>query len=206
MPKGGSFEGEIAKEFSLYLTQMRTEDGVWRTEQSGGRVTSRAKANMKTRLDQYGDITYTIPECKYWFDVFSVECKTGYAKKTKSKIKKQTTLTHWSLLDMIDSTQKLPQFHEFWEQCLNDAVESKREPILIFRRNRRASCIAMHQDIFNGFTYRFKEPDFNYLILETLFDPIAIVIMNMRIFFDWTQQINESIIKQTIIRQLMKRR
>ena len=53
MAKGGTFEGEISKEFSLYLTHMETEDAVWRTEVSGGRVTSKAKANMQVRLDQY---------------------------------------------------------------------------------------------------------------------------------------------------------
>ena len=44
------------------------------------------KAKQKLiRPDMFGDITYTMPETKYWFDIFSIECKTGYAKKTKSK-------------------------------------------------------------------------------------------------------------------------
>jgi len=207
MAKGGTFEGEISKEFSLYLTHMETEDAVWRTEGSGGRVTSKAKANMQVRLDQYGDITYTIPEkTKFWFDVFSVECKTGYAKKTKDKTKTKTTLTHWSLLDMIDSSQKLCQFHEFWEQCLNDAVESKREPILIFRRNRRSPCICMRQDVFSGFIERFGFPDFNILNLNVLFDSLPITIMNLRHFFEWTQQINENIIRKHIIKRILQRK
>ena len=206
MAKGGSFEGDISKELSLYLTHMRTEDGIWRTEGSGARATNKAKANMQVRLDQYGDITYTIPETKFWFDIFSVECKTGYAKKTKDKTKTKTTLTHWSLLDMIDSSQKLSQFHEFWEQCLNDAVESKREPILIFRRNRRSPCITMRNDVFAGFISRFGMPGVNTINLTTLFDPLPITIMNMRQFFDWTEQISESILKKHIVRQLLIRR
>lgn len=206
MAKGGNFEGEISKEFSLYLTQMKTEDGVWKTEGSGGRVTCKAKANMETRIDQYGDITYTMPETKYWFDVFSVECKTGYAKKTKDKTKTKTTLTHWSLLDMIDSSQKICQFHEFWEQSLNDAIESKREPILIFRRNRRSACITMRSDIFKGFSRHFGTPTVNYLNLNTQFDPLPITIMNMRHFFDWTEQINPHIIRNHIVKQILKRK
>ena len=205
MAKGGNFEGEVSKEFSLYLTHMKTDDGVWRTEGSGGRVTCKAKANMLTRMDQWGDITYTIPETKFWFDVFSIECKTGYAKKTKDKTKTKTTLTHWSLLDMIDSSQQLCQFHEFWEQCLNDAIESKREPMLVFRRNRRSKCIAMHNDIFSGFINGFGNPSVNYLTLNTMFDPIPITIMNLDHFFDWTEQINETIIRKYIIKKLLVR-
>jgi hypothetical protein len=206
MAKGGTFEGDISKELSLYLTLMKTEDGIWRTEGSGARATSKAKANMQVRLDQYGDITYTIPETKFWFDVFSVECKTGYAKKTKNKTKTKTTLTHWSLLDMIDSSQKLCQFHEFWEQCLNDAVESRREPILIFRRNRRSPCIVMRQDVFSGFIKRFGFPGVNIINLNTKFDPLPITLMNMRHFFDWTEQISESIIRNYIVKELLIRR
>jgi hypothetical protein len=207
--KGGTFEGEMSKEFSLYLTHMKTEDGIWRTEGSGGRVTCKAKANMQTRQDQYGDITYTNynnQECKFWFDIFSIECKTGYAKKTKNKTKTKTTLTHWSLLDMIDSSQKLCQFHEFWEQCLNDAIESKREPILIFRRNRRSPCITMRNDVFGGFIERFGMPGVNTINLVTEFDPLSITIINMRQFFDWTEQISESILRKHIVNRLIKRK
>jgi len=203
--KGGTFEGEVSKEFSLYLTQMKTEDGVWRTEASGARATSKAKANMQTRMDQYGDITYTIPETKFWFDVFSVECKTGYAKKTKDKTKTKTTLTHWSLLDMIDSSQKVSQFHEFWEQTLNDAIESKREPMLVFRRNRRSKCIAMHKDIFTAFLSSFGIPSVNYLTLNTMFDPIPITIINLDHFFDWTEGINNMILKIHVVKKILRR-
>ena len=207
MAKGGGFEGDMSKEFSLYLTHMRTEDGVWRTEGSGSRATSKSKAKQKMiRPDMFGDITYTIPECKYWFDIFSIECKTGYAKKTKSKKKQSTTVTMWSLLDLIDSQQKMTMFHEFWNQCLNDAIESKREPMLVFRRNRRTPCIAMHNDIFAGFIRRFGFPTFNTLNVNGEFCYLPVTIMNLRQFFDWTENINESIVQTYIVRQLMKRR
>jgi hypothetical protein len=208
MTKGGNFTREISKEFSLYLTNMKTEDGVWNTEGSGSRATSRQKAKTKTRPDMFGDLTYTIPECKFWFDIFSIECKTGYAKKTKSKIKKTTTITHWSLMDLIDSLQKNPQFHEFWEQCLNDAVESKREPMLIFRRNRRTPCIAMHEDIFIGFSYKYGEFNFNYIVVQFKFTPWPIVVLNLQQFFDWTTDppMNPKWLKTMVGRIIMRRK
>lgn len=207
MAKGGSFENEMSKEFSLYLTHMRTEDGVRRTEASGAKATSKSKAKQKMiRPDMFGDITYCIPETKYWFDIFSIECKTGYAKKTKSKKKQSTTLTMWSLLDLIDSQQKMSVFHEFWNQCLNDAIESDREPLLIFRRNRRTPCIVMHNDIFAGFIGRFGYPTFNYVNISGEFCYLPVTIINLRIFFDWTEQISPSIVQNYIVRQIMKRK
>jgi hypothetical protein len=205
MAKGGDFEGEVSKEFSLYLTNMKTEDGVWHTEGSGSRATSKRKAKTKTRPDMFGDLTYTIPECKFWFDIFLIECKTGYAKKTKGK--KAITLTHWSLLDLVDSKQKIPQFHEFWEQCLNDAIESKREPMLIFRRNRRTKCIAMHHDIFIGFASKFGPYDFNYITVQFGFTDFPIVILNLQQFFDWSSEYkNPKWLKNMTNRIRMRRR
>ena len=207
MAKGGGYEGEISKEFSLYLTHMKTEDGVWRTESSGARATQKQKAKQKLiRPDMFGDITYTIPETKYWFDIFSIECKTGYVKKSKNKDKTQVTLTHWSLLDLIDSQQLMTKFHEFWNQCLNDSIESKREPMLIFRRNRRNSCIAMHLDLFVAFIKRFGDPDFTFITVNGEFCYLPVTIMNLRTFFDWTEQISPIVVQNYIIRQIMKRK
>jgi hypothetical protein len=205
LAKGGGYEGEISKEFSLYLTHMKTEDGVWRTESSGARATQKQKAKQKLiRPDMFGDITYTIPETKYWFDIFSIECKTGYAKKNKTK--KSTTVTMWSIIDLIDSQQKMTEFHKFWNQCLNDAIGSNREPLLIFRRNRRSSCIAMHNDIFAGFMSRFGNPGANIINVNGDFCYLPVTIMNLRIFFDWTEAISHSIVQNFIVRQLMKRK
>ena len=207
MAKGGGFEGEISKEFSLYLTHMKSEDGVWRTESSGARATQKQKAKQAfIRPDMFGDITYTMPETKYWFDIFSIECKTGYAKKTKSKKKKSTTVTMWSLLDLVDSQQKMAMFHEFWNQCLNDAIESNREPMLIFRRNRRTPCITMHNDIFAGFMARFGNPGVNTINVNGDFCYLPVTIMNLRHFLNWTEAISPSIVQNFIVRQLMKRK
>ena len=206
MGKGGSFENEVSKEFSLYLTHMKTEDGVRRTEGSGSKATSKVKAKQRMiRPDMFGDITYCIPETKYWFDVFSIELKTGYAKKTKSKKKASTTVTMWSLIDLIDSQQKMTVFHEFWNQCLNDAIESDREPMLIFRRNRRTPCIAMHNDIFAGFINRFGFPGVNILNVSGDFCYLPVTIMNLRHYFEWTEAISPTIVKTHIVRQIMKR-
>jgi hypothetical protein len=157
------------------------------------------------RIEQHSDLTFTMDETKYWFDSFSVECKSGYAKKTKSKVKNKVTITHWCLTDLIDSMQQTTQFHEFWNQCLTDSIESKREPFLIYRRNRRTPCVAMHKDIFNAFGGRFGLPDFNYLTINGGFAPLPIVTCNIHHFYDWTMNINYKVIDR-YIKTVLKRR
>ena len=204
--KGKQFERDMARELSLYLSNNKTNDGVWLTEGSGGRATNRLKANRTVRIEQHGDLTYTMPELKYWFDIFSVECKSGYAKKRKSKDKSKLTITHWCLTDLIDSSQQMTQFHEFWNQCLTDSFESNREPFLIYRRNRRTPCVAMHKDIFNAFSGRFGLPDFNYISINGGFVAMTVTTCNLRHFFDWTSDISYKTIDRYIKTAIRRRK
>lgn len=141
--KGGSFEREISKALSLMLTSFKAEDYVWRNGGSGGRATRRIKSddNIVKKYD-FGDLRPDHPDVYYFFDLFSVECKSGYAKKNKNK------KTNWCILDCIDSKQDTPMFVQFWDQALNDARLSKRDPMLIFRRNNMQASIAMYFDVF----------------------------------------------------------
>ncbi len=132
MAKGGGYEGEISKEFSLYLTHMKTEDGVWRTESSGARATQKQKAKQKLiRPDMFGDITYTVPETKYWFDIFSIECKTGYPKTS-----------FWQHFTDVEFGVQ-----EFWQQALDDADKAKKNPMLIYRKKYRSWIVGINRFI-----------------------------------------------------------
>ena len=54
--KGSAFEREISKSLSLWYTEGERDDIFWRSSQSGGRATTRAKKGKKTAAS-YGDIT-----------------------------------------------------------------------------------------------------------------------------------------------------
>jgi hypothetical protein len=95
-----------------------------------------------------------------WFK--SIGAREEWLIKNKSKIGDVTELggvkecdIPWDVLDLIDSQQKETQLEKFWQQCCRDAEITKREPVLIFRRNNRSTCIAFR-------TNYFGEPETDY--------------------------------------------
>lgn len=79
MAKGANYERVICKEFSLWLSNGKTDDCFWRSSQSGGRATTRAKRGKKTE-GHAGDITATSKEGRKFLKLFAVEIKCGYSK------------------------------------------------------------------------------------------------------------------------------
>lgn len=196
MSKGGVFERDISRLTSLWLTNGKDKDCIWRTKGSGSRATTRSKAKQKSSKYDFGDLAPDGPMVVYFFDVFSLELKTGYGRKNK-KIK-----ALWSILDILDGKQKTPTFQEFWEQATNDAELSKRIPLLIFRRNNRESCIAMYDYIFDAFLSDINHT-FNTMTVK-LNDYPNIVVCNLNEFYKvtWgkvTEQFIKTKIKKIII-------
>ncbi|OQB42010.1 MAG: hypothetical protein BWY04_00496 [candidate division CPR1 bacterium ADurb.Bin160] len=144
--KGKSFEREICKKLSLWISNDKRDDIFWLTSGSGSRATTRFKKNKSTAY-QGGDITFTDPVGEPLIKNFHIELKTGYSRKNKTK--NGTYLINWCLLDILDSKQKLPIFNEFILQLEKDSEISKREPILIFRRQNREVLICIRYKLFN---------------------------------------------------------
>jgi hypothetical protein len=96
----------------------------------------RRKSGKDTAL-QGGDITASDPIGEPLIKVWSIECKTGYGKKTDKGI------SRWDVLDLLDSTQKETVLEKMWIQCCRDAKLTNRTPILIFRRNGRKACVML---------------------------------------------------------------
>jgi len=161
MSRGRGYEWTICKELSLAFTNGKREDVFSPTDTSGARATMRKKAG-KTTEGQHGDITYNDPIGKPLIDLWNCECKIGYG--TKRKNKEGIVKTNWCVLDLIDSQQKETQLESFWKQCCRDAEITKREPVLIFRRNNRSTCIAFRTNYFGD-----PEEDYGpYIYLSNL--------------------------------------
>lgn len=77
--KGAAFERKICRMLSEWWTNGARDDVFWRTSQSGGRATERAKKGQTTS-GQYGDIAATDPIGKPLIDCFMFELKHGYSK------------------------------------------------------------------------------------------------------------------------------
>jgi len=79
--KGNTFEREIAKKLSLFLTNNEDEYGCWRTASSGGMTTINKNKKSKGLENQSGDIKQVIQKGIYkdldeFFDKYFVECKS----------------------------------------------------------------------------------------------------------------------------------
>jgi hypothetical protein len=75
--KGPSYERILCRELSLWLSGGRHDDWLWRSSQSGGRATQRAKSGKRT-AGHCGDLCCTCKEAEWFTKLVTVESKRGY--------------------------------------------------------------------------------------------------------------------------------
>lgn len=176
MAKGGDFEREISAKFSLWWTNEVRDDIFYRTDGSGGRATTRRKSK-KTTAYQDGDMSFTDPIGEPLIKAWNVEMKTGYGK--------------WSFLDKLDSRQKKITFEKFWEQTVEDAVASGREPVLIFRRPRMMPCIVFYKKYVKKLAEHFGKPKIPHIVY--IGNGETVVVFSLKDFFTWISNIKEAL-------------
>jgi len=195
--KGGDFEREIAVKLSLWFTENKRDDIFYRSQSSGARATQRNKSK-KTTEGQYGDIAATCKEGESLIKIWSIECKTGYS--SKSKLKDGTKkITNWDILDLLDSKSQEPMFAQMWNQCVIDAEISTREPILIFRRERKLPLICITGQYYSRLTNWFNIPGFMkiHFDLSNLYYPYnKVAIIKLDDFLKWVNPNTLTMIKE----------
>jgi hypothetical protein len=127
MAKGSEFEREICKLLSRWWSDGKRDDIFWRSSQSGGRATQRAKTGQKT-FGSYGDMTAVDPIGAPLLKYFTIELKRGRSHGFLG-----------DLLDIKGDNSKHP-----FTQCLHQARRSAKLAgsktwLLICRRDRRAA-------------------------------------------------------------------
>jgi len=75
--KGGSFERELSRQLSLWWSGGQDDSWFWRSSQSGGRATQRAKKGKST-TNASGDIAAQCHEAQKLLDCLTLELKRGY--------------------------------------------------------------------------------------------------------------------------------
>jgi len=75
--KGSAYERTLAKELSLWWSVGERDDLFWRSSQSGGRATQRAKQGKKT-ANACGDLCAQDAAGQKLLDLFTIEIKRGY--------------------------------------------------------------------------------------------------------------------------------
>jgi len=115
--KGASFEREVCKQLSLWVSYGKQEDVYWRSSMSGGRSTV-AAAKGKRLAAQAGDISCIHPVGRPFADRFLIECKF---------------YRDLGFQGLITGTGHLI---DFWNETARQAEKYGRMPLLIAKQNR----------------------------------------------------------------------
>lgn len=117
--KGGAFERLICKKLSLWLSEGKREDLLWRSAMSGGRATV---AHSKNKLDdQVGDISAVTEEGYQFTKLFAVECKS---------------YNNIHLESLLTRKASNPSVLLFWNEIDLAARKVGKMPFLIFKQNK----------------------------------------------------------------------
>lgn len=137
--KGSAFEREICKKLSLWWSEGDRDDIFWRSSQSGGRATLRARKGQST-YGSYGDIAAIDPIGEPLLKVFTIELKRGSSYSTAG--------------DMIDCEPKRRQNHPF-AKCILQAIKAHKRAgsmywMLISKRDHRQIMVFFPSYFLSG--------------------------------------------------------
>lgn len=122
--KGASYERSVCKKLSLWVTDGRIEDGLWRSAMSGGRATVALKRGAK--IQQVGDICAVRPELHEFTAKFFIECK------------------HVRSLDIESFLLKgKGALAKFWRTASYEAERHGRIPMIIARQNNTPDIVVV---------------------------------------------------------------
>lgn len=124
--KGASFEREVCKTLSLWVSDGTAEDLFWRSAMSGGRSTVAAKKGKRLAA-QAGDISAVSARGAAITDVFLIECKAYKDMKIANSLFKGTG-------NLID----------FWMKLNKECRKYKRLPMLVFKQNNFPILVALN--------------------------------------------------------------
>lgn len=142
--KGGTYERDVCKMLSLWYSRGKRDDIFWRTAGSGSRATTRSKKGLDT-ADSSGDVQAIHESGKKFTDIVNIEIKRGYTKKGKNQsANHQLSITN--ILDKVEtsSSKNKPILIEWFQKGIKECKRHNKDHLLIiYRRDRRRSCIAM---------------------------------------------------------------
>lgn len=156
--KGSGYERDICKMLTEWVSGKTKPYIWWRSPSSGALATITAQNPNLT-----GDIIAVTPEGNFLTDKFSIEVKTGYPSSSFTK---------------FFSGVKNNEIADFWKQACKDSLQSKKEPMLIFKQDRREPLIFINERVKNKFP---QLDDINYFLLS--FGGQKVVVFNVKEFF-----------------------
>lgn len=140
--KGASFEREICKKLSLWISKGEHDNLLWRSITSGAHATLRRRNYKDTTNEQFGDIVSTNPASRFLSDSSCIECKF-YSKIDVWDLAKKNTVS--------------PNIYKFWANILDESNYCGKIPILIIKSNYKPTMFVIDYRLFNKcYTNSFK--------------------------------------------------
>ena len=130
--KGGAFERDISKFLSKWINGKSDPLLFWRQISSGGLLTQLAFGKDGKNLS--GDIHAIHEDGQFLTNIFSLELKNGYPSAAFEKHLKEN---------------KNDEIKGFWDQCVRDAEKVDKLPLLIFKKMRCSTFLAITPDTFS---------------------------------------------------------
>lgn len=126
--KGGSFEREICKKLSLWISGGKNDSIFWRSAMSGGRATLQFKKGINNK-SQICDISAIDPLGEKLLNKTIIECKSYRCLHVDSFI--------------FNYSLKTDNIYNFWSKLLKIAYKVNKIPILICKQNKNKSLIIL---------------------------------------------------------------
>lgn len=122
--KGSSFEREICRKLSMWLSNGVHEDVLWRSAMSGGRSTVSAKKGKRLAA-QAGDISCIHPCGQPFISQFLVECKNYRDLQLEGMLTGKGALVN------------------FWNETKKQAKQYEKYPMLVARQNMYPTFVGL---------------------------------------------------------------
>lgn len=174
--KGSSFERKICKTISLWLTDGKRDDVVWRTAGSGGRATVRAKRSCRT-ANAAGDMCATDPIAQPFIDKVLIEMKKGYTNGSE----------RIDVLKLIDSpnSKKSVLLLQWWLKAKKEARFANREEVwIVFERDRGKAILMTRGDYVKALERR-QGMSYPHPTISTCIDRARFIFTTLENFIGW---------------------
>jgi hypothetical protein len=134
MAKGSTWEREVSKALTMWLTGKPKPYVWWRMPSSGAMATI-----SEENKELSGDIMPLRPEGAFLTDKYSIECKIGYPSSSFHKHLKGV---------------KNDEILDFWKQCNRDADLADKKPMLIYKKKMHNALIGIECNDYEDKLYR----------------------------------------------------
>lgn len=141
--KGSAFERKVAAQLSLWITDGKRDDILWRSSISGGRATVALKKGVKHFA--VGDICSVAQEGTRFCDTFFIECK------------------HLRECDIGAALNGKGMLVKIWQKLHDQAFDHSKYPVLILKRNNQPTLWIA--------TWNHRMADFHYRAVIHQFAP-----------------------------------